>query len=306
MRSILIIDDDFSFLEIIKEVIEDLNMPIAVHSSSDGLRAYLMARTQEFDLIFADYHLPRLGKTELINGLRENSKKKDVPIVVVTGDPELARRETKGIPQVEVLDKLDALERILALLRKIAGGRASSGAGQGREEPEPTAGAHLLSEVCRSFSHLVAEMAPGSKVLTGGAVDVRDTLKSPVVREAILVSSAAVVSGGSLVEIWVFLPEPLLRYLSPHADRWAQASEMTDIICKSLRANGQILVTGPVCSHEARAARLSLLTSGISSRLSVDVGSGSLEAACAVLSGANAGAGALTSEGVGASGRRSA
>ena len=81
MQKILVIDDERSIRNSLKEILEFENY--AVTLAEDGKQGLALAKSQAFDLIFSDIKMPEMDGMELLAALREAET--ECPIVMISG-----------------------------------------------------------------------------------------------------------------------------------------------------------------------------------------------------------------------------
>src|SRR5262245_17467687 len=119
-KKVLIVDDEPELISILIEDLQDLGS-INFHAARDGTVAYRKARTQEFDLIFTDFRMPRLSGADLINALREQAFNSDVPVIVISGyveEAKVACDRNKLSQNIEFLSKPYDVRVVLNLAKK--------------------------------------------------------------------------------------------------------------------------------------------------------------------------------------------
>lgn len=82
---IFVIDDMPVMLEVMREMLESLNLPIEVTTCENELDALLKMGENKPDLIFIDYRLKNVDGITISRKIRENQTLKDVPIILVSG-----------------------------------------------------------------------------------------------------------------------------------------------------------------------------------------------------------------------------
>jgi len=90
-RKLVIADDDASVVAAFKRAlhIQHFDQETEVFSAADGLQAYETACAEEPDAVVLDLLMPRMNGYEVIGRLRENRKTAHIPILILTGDPEI-------------------------------------------------------------------------------------------------------------------------------------------------------------------------------------------------------------------------
>jgi DNA-binding NarL/FixJ family response regulator len=122
---ILIVDDQREVSRLLKSALETIEQGLEVAEAPSGEEALLDASRQRVDLLVADFRLPGINGTELMEKIRARHPKAKVILITGVSDPR-TRRElehagadaffTKPIPMA---DFLDAVERTLGLARTI-------------------------------------------------------------------------------------------------------------------------------------------------------------------------------------------
>lgn len=93
---ILIADDDRSILTLAQKLLEAQG--VSTISCRDGQEAIEYLQVCRFDLIVTDESMPRKNGSELAVWLRDNSNLKDVPLLLMSGEP--ADKAIKELLQV--------------------------------------------------------------------------------------------------------------------------------------------------------------------------------------------------------------
>jgi len=84
-KRILIIDDDASLQRQIRFHLEHKHDNLEVFQSVDGLRGFSKALEVEPDLIILDWLLPDIHGPEVLKRLKEDSKTKNIPVLMLSG-----------------------------------------------------------------------------------------------------------------------------------------------------------------------------------------------------------------------------
>lgn len=86
---ILIIDDEVSIVEFIKQGLE--SKMFNVETAGDGERGAFLGRTGNYDLIILDYILPKMTGPEVLKEIRR--EKKHIPVIMLSVKSELQNKE---------------------------------------------------------------------------------------------------------------------------------------------------------------------------------------------------------------------
>lgn len=118
MKKILIIDDERDFCLFVKlnfELDSDYEVIIAV----DGKEGLLAAQKEEPDLILLDLSMPGISGQEVLKRLKENSKTRSIPVLILTA---MDNKELKSkISESSVSDFIVKPCRIECLRARIEG-----------------------------------------------------------------------------------------------------------------------------------------------------------------------------------------
>ena len=113
--SILVVDDDPSFLSLVREW---LRSTYRVSMANSGLQAIKWLGSNKVDLILLDYEMPVTNGPQVLEMLRADDETKDIPVMFLTGkgDKESVMKVVslkpegyflKTIQKNELLEKLD-------------------------------------------------------------------------------------------------------------------------------------------------------------------------------------------------------
>lgn len=81
MRKVLIADDDFISLEVLKAMLA--NFDVDILAAMTGQEALTLAEQQP-ELIFLDYEMPDMSGAEVCQQLRQNEMHRETPIIAIT------------------------------------------------------------------------------------------------------------------------------------------------------------------------------------------------------------------------------
>lgn len=92
--NILIVDDSTTTRAMIKRTIQLAQLPVAdVFEAGDGKAALDLLECVKVDLILADLNMPNMGGVEMTHRLRENPGTHDLPVIVVSAEPNIEHLE---------------------------------------------------------------------------------------------------------------------------------------------------------------------------------------------------------------------
>lgn len=111
--TILVVDDDEPLLKLMEALLRTYRM-IPVTASS-GKEAIDIVRREDPDLAIVDLNMPDVSAGELVASIRRASRRSELPMIILSGDPvDEARRSETGI-DVAILkpfDTADLIEKI--------------------------------------------------------------------------------------------------------------------------------------------------------------------------------------------------
>ncbi len=88
--SILVVEDSITARTLLKTILESAGYEVA--TAVDGIDAFTVLKTAEFDLVVSDVEMPRMNGFDLTAKIRADKKLSDLPVVLVTA---LESREDK-------------------------------------------------------------------------------------------------------------------------------------------------------------------------------------------------------------------
>ena len=83
MTDVVIADDDFISLEVLKAMLSQY--AVTIHTAENGQAAIAIAEQVKPALIILDYEMPVMTGAEACANLRKNSQFKNIPIIALTG-----------------------------------------------------------------------------------------------------------------------------------------------------------------------------------------------------------------------------
>ena len=115
---ILVVDDDPSIVNLLKENLEDQGYQVLV--GFDGQAALQMARTSLPSLIILDVNMPLINGLKALEFLRGNEETRNIPVVFLTGEnSDRVSPALDSATRVTHLKKPIDLEDLNSLVREI-------------------------------------------------------------------------------------------------------------------------------------------------------------------------------------------
>ena len=117
MKKILIVEDA---IEIRNELLNTLSTgDNELHEAEDGAKAYDLLKSNSYDVLILDYHLPDTTGIDLLRKLEDEGRKLQYPIIMLTSEPESPGSEIKDLNVVSwVLKPIDH-ERFIDLIDQV-------------------------------------------------------------------------------------------------------------------------------------------------------------------------------------------
>jgi two-component system, chemotaxis family, chemotaxis protein CheY len=89
---VLIVDDSVTTRRVVRRALEMARLPIGeIVEAPNGEAALTRLRSEAFDLVMTDIHMPKMTGTELIACMRADPKLQSVPVIVLTSEGGLGR-----------------------------------------------------------------------------------------------------------------------------------------------------------------------------------------------------------------------
>lgn len=118
--TVLIIDDDLVFSELLTEILHEEGIRVLVEH--DGVRGIERARTEQPNLIVMDYMMPQMNGLQALAHMRGQAWGFRLPIILLTNmnEPDLQKQRADSTAFTEVLLKTDwTLENLSAHIREV-------------------------------------------------------------------------------------------------------------------------------------------------------------------------------------------
>ena len=153
---ILIIEDDWDILEILKLMLEDEGHQVV--TAKQGKAALSAAASKRFDVVVMDISMPDMSGIEIAQALRANPKTADVHIAIHTGLQERWVRERFSDYDLFLTKAEDVTRLVTGIAKLVANPRAARKAGG----PAPT---FTSAEAMQAQRALRQSMGLGPEVL---------------------------------------------------------------------------------------------------------------------------------------------
>ncbi len=133
LHSILIVDDDWGFVQLIQRALEAHQTASSFRIAHNGVLALEAMRAERPDLVLLDIVMPEMGGLEVLKQMNEDPLLSGIPVIVLTGDE--IREINQERPQSNVviqraggltpLEVLTCIKAAVGLSRPAAAGRPS-------------------------------------------------------------------------------------------------------------------------------------------------------------------------------------
>jgi two-component system, chemotaxis family, chemotaxis protein CheY len=111
--SILIVDDDWVMRTLIARTLRMSGVPLAnVYEACDGRAGAAAARDHHIDIVITDLNMPVMNGDAMIEQLRGDPRTAALPIIVVSSDASLARRDRLSASKILFVQKPFTREQI--------------------------------------------------------------------------------------------------------------------------------------------------------------------------------------------------
>lgn len=123
MKTILIVDDEFGFADIVSDLLIDDGFQVL--SADDGLEALDVLTGETPDLILRDFMMPRLGGAGVLAAMAADPRLRDIPVIVMSAldESSIAGRCTG---YVAYLAKPFRAAKLLEVVRRTLGPNATT------------------------------------------------------------------------------------------------------------------------------------------------------------------------------------
>ncbi len=119
-KSALVVDDSLVIRKMVSMALKSAGFEVEV--AVDGKDALEKAKAQAFTVVITDLNMPIMDGLELIRGLREVASYKFTPIIFLTTETDVSRREeAREAGATAWVQKPFQPEKILSVVNRIAG-----------------------------------------------------------------------------------------------------------------------------------------------------------------------------------------
>jgi len=121
---LLIVDDSPSAVRLLQALFESKEYDVL--TASDGEEAYAKANQFRPDLVITDSVMPIMGGFALLKKLRENSRTKELPVIILSAeDPIYAKPAGQGLEPDAFIVKSDDMQPLVDAVARVLAERAS-------------------------------------------------------------------------------------------------------------------------------------------------------------------------------------
>ena len=82
-RGVLVVDDDPFIRKLVATTLEDVS-DFDLYEASDGIQAIEVAEREQPTIVFLDVDMPRMDGIELLKLIRNDSRLKSLPVIIVS------------------------------------------------------------------------------------------------------------------------------------------------------------------------------------------------------------------------------
>lgn len=116
IKRIIIADDEHAQLLVLEQILNLFFKDIEILQAANGLEILDLINSHEnIDLIIADVRMPKLDGFIVQDEIRK--LKKDIPVLLLSGDPQVTMEEAKQSGAIDLLFKPYNRERMFEIIR---------------------------------------------------------------------------------------------------------------------------------------------------------------------------------------------
>ena len=116
---VVVVEDDPGYLAALVRTIQREAPELEVVEATTGMDGLLEIGRVSPDLVVLDYALPDLNAVQLVQRLRDTSKRLTAPVMIVTGGmPENAENDLRGLGVRAIVNKVDGMGVVIEAMRR--------------------------------------------------------------------------------------------------------------------------------------------------------------------------------------------
>ena len=189
---LLVVEDDAATLELMTEVFKSLQAD--VHPMSNSTKAAGIVNEEKFDGIFLDLEMPRIHGFDLARLIRQSSRNKTTPVIIVTGrDDRQTMQQAFAAGATFFLQKPVDRQKLARLFRTVGGGMLEN---RRRSIRVPLHTEVILETGSRTIRGESRNLSQGGMLVEAGPLQPGDTVRLSFHLPA---SGAAIAAEGTVV-----------------------------------------------------------------------------------------------------------
>lgn len=116
MSKLLIVEDEEAIRRVLIKILKEDDSNYEIKEAADGLKAYEIIKSQDFDLVLCDIKMPKMDGIEFLEKVK--AEKPDLPIVMISGHGDLETAvETMRKGAFDYISKPPDLNRLLQTVK---------------------------------------------------------------------------------------------------------------------------------------------------------------------------------------------
>jgi two-component system phosphate regulon response regulator PhoB len=116
--SILVVDDEFDFAELLAELLMARGHRVA--TAINGMIGRRLLSNNDYDLVITDFMMPIIDGIELVEGMRTDDRLADVPVIMISAQRDLPPGVRERLVQA-TLQKPFSPETLYATIGQVTG-----------------------------------------------------------------------------------------------------------------------------------------------------------------------------------------
>jgi len=86
MKTVMVVDDSRVMRNIVKNIFEELKIPVRFLEAPDGQKALQVLLSNQVDLVLLDWNMPNLSGIDFLKKVRAMDSYHNIPIIMVTSE----------------------------------------------------------------------------------------------------------------------------------------------------------------------------------------------------------------------------